>query len=112
MKTLLPLLLLLFVVSCSKEEPTPPPPTNYTVSITLNPTDGGTVSPNGGQFEEGKTVSFTVTPSENYLFKNWSGSDTSSNNPLSLTINSNKTLTVNFEKKDTDGDGVMDDMDT
>lgn len=111
MKSLLPLLLLLFVVSCSKEEPTPPPPTNYTVSITLNPTDGGTVSPKGGQFEEDQTVSFTVTPSENYIFKNWSGSDNSSNNPLSLTINTNKTLTVNFEKKDTDGDGVTDDID-
>jgi hypothetical protein len=108
-KILLPILLLF--LSCSKEEQTPPPPTNYTVSITLNPTDGGTVSPSGGQFEEGTTVSFTVTPTDNYIFKNWSGSDTSSNNPLLLTINSNKTLTVNFEKKDTDGDGVPDDLD-
>jgi hypothetical protein len=111
MKKLLPFVLLVLLISCSKEEQTPPPPTKYTVSITLNPTDGGTVSPSGGQFEEGTTVSFTVTPSENYIFKNWSGSDTSSNNPLSLTINSNKTLTVNFEKKDTDGDGVTDDID-
>ena len=102
---------LIVIFSCSKEEPTPPPPTKYNVSISLNPTDGGTVSPNGGQFNEGQTVSFTVTPSENYIFKNWSGSNTSSNNPLSLTINSNKTLTVNFEKKDTDGDGVTDDVD-
>ena len=112
MKHLIPFLLLLLVVSCSKEEPTPPPPTKYTVSISLNPTDGGTVSPSGGQFDEGSTISFTVTPSENYIFKNWSGSDTSSNNPLSLTINTNKTLTVNFERKDTDGDGVTDDVDT
>ena len=105
------LTLLVFVISCSKEEPTPPPPTKYNVSISLNPTEGGTVSPSGGQFNEGQTVSFTVTPSEYYIFKNWSGSDTSSNNPLSITINSNKTLTVNFEKKDTDGDGVTDDID-
>ena len=69
------------------------------------------VSPNGGQFDENKIVSFTVTPSQNYVFKNWSGSDTSSDNPLLLLVNSNKTLTVNFEKKDTDGDGVTDDID-
>jgi len=111
MKRLVLLLTLLVFVSCSKEDSTPPPPTKYTVSISLNPTDGGSVSPNGGQFNEGQTVSFTVTPSENFIFKNWSGSNTSSNNPLSLTINSNKTLTVNFEKKDTDGDGVTDDVD-
>ena len=105
------LIFLVFVISCSKEEPTPPLPTKYNVSISLNPTDGGTVTPNGGQFNEGQTVSFTVTPSENFIFKNWSGSDTSSNNPLSLNINSSKTLTANFEKKDTDGDGVTDDVD-
>ena len=107
------LTLLVLIISCTKEETTPLPPTKYTVSISLNPTDGGTVSPSGGQFDEGSTISFTVTPSDNYIFKNWSGSDTSSNNPLSLTINSNKTLTVNFEKIsiDTDGDGVSDDID-
>lgn len=103
--------LLLTMLGCSKEEDTPPPPTKYNVSISLNPTEGGTVSPNGGQFNEGQTVSFNATASENYIFTNWSGSDTSSNNPLSLTINSNKTLTANFEKKDTDGDGVTDDLD-
>lgn len=99
------------MIACSKEESTTPPPTKYNVSIALNPIDGGTVSPDAGQFNEGQTVSFIVTPSENYIFKNWSGSDTSSNNPLSLTITSNITLTVNFEKKDTDGDGVTDDLD-
>ena len=113
-------LLIIFPIflSCSSDEtstpvttPVIPPTTKYSVSISLNPTEGGTVSPNGGQFNEGQTVSFTVTPSENYIFTNWSGSDTSSNNPLSLTINSNKTLTVNFEKKDTDEDGVTDDLD-
>ena len=102
---------LLLLVSCSKEEPAPPAPTKYNVTVSLNPTDGGTVSPNGGQFNEGQTVSFTVTPSTNYVFKNWSGSDTSSNNPLSIIVNSNKTLVAILEKKDTDGDGVTDDLD-
>jgi len=112
MKRLVLLLTLLVFVSCSKEDSTPPPPTKYNVSISLNPTDGGSVSPNGGQFNEGQTVSFTVTPSENYIFKNWSGSFTSSDNPLSLTITSNQTLTVNFEEKsDIDGDGIYDDFD-
>lgn len=112
MKRVVLLLTLLVFVSCSKDDSTPPPPTKYTVSISLDPTNGGSVSPNGGQFNEGQTVSFTVNPSENYIFKNWSGSFTSSDNPLSLTITSNQTLTVNFEEKsDIDGDGVYDDFD-
>jgi hypothetical protein len=110
MKNYLFLLSVLFLISCGKED-TPPEPTKYNVSITLNPTDGGTVSPNGGQFTEGQSVSFNVTPSENYLFKSWSGSNSTSDNPLKLIIDSNKNLTVNFEKKDTDGDGVTDDVD-
>lgn len=110
MKKHLLLLSVLFLISCGKEEPIPEP-TKYNVSITLNPTDGGTVSPNGGQFTEGQSVSFSVTPSENYIFKSWSGSNSSSDNPLKLIIDSNKNLTVNFEKKDTDGDGKPDDVD-
>ena len=99
------------MVSCSKEAPAPQAPTKYNVTISVSPADGGTVAPNGGQFNEGQTISFTALPKANYVFKSWSGSDTSLNNPLSLTINSNKTLTVNFEKIDTDGDGVTDDID-
>ena len=102
---------IVFFISCGKDE-TSPEPTDYSVSVTLNPTDGGSVSPNGGQFVEGESISFSVTPSENYQFKNWSGSNSSSDNPLKLTIDGDKVLTVNFEKKDTDGDGVTDDLDT
>ena len=51
-------------------------------------------------------------PSQNYLFKNWSGADTSSDNPLLLLVNSNKNLTVNFEEQVSDsGDGVEDSVD-
>ena len=116
MKHLLSILTIIFLFfGCSKGDDSsvniPNQTKKYNVTITLNPSNGGSVSPNGGQFDENKIVSFTVTPSQNYLFKNWSGADTSSDNPLLLLVNSNKTLTVNFEKKDTDEDGVTNDID-
>ena len=110
MKKLYPLFFVLILVSCGKDD-SAPTPIKYTISVTLNPTEGGSISPNGGQFTEGQVVSFSVTPSQNYIFKNWSGSNSSSDNPLNITSDGNKNLTVNFEKKDTDGDGVTDDVD-
>ena len=89
----------------------------YNVTITINPNNGGAVFPNGAQYDENTTATFTASPSQNYVFKNWSGSNTSSDNPLLLFINSNKNLTANFEQqveeqtRDIDGDGVNDDED-
>ena len=109
--------ILLILFGCSKEGDTnppvitPPQPTKFSVTISLNPSDGGSVSPNGGQYNEGQSVNFTVTPSQYYVFSGWSGSYTSPDNPLTLLMNMNYNLTVNFEKKDTDGDGVTDDVD-
>ena len=108
---------LLLFLGCSKEDDSIPSvleplqPNKYNVAISLNPSDGGSVTPSGGQFNEGSSVTFTVTPSENYVFTSWSGSEVTTNNPLTIVVNSNKTLTINFEKKDTDGDGVTDDID-
>ena len=99
--TILTIIFLFF--GCSKGDDSsvniPNQTKKYNVTITLNPSNGGSVSPNGGQFDENKIVSFTVSPSQNYLFKNWSGADTSSDNPLLLLVNSNKNLTVNFEEQ-------------
>ncbi len=104
---------LLLFLGCSKEQETPSfdTYTKYDVAINFNPSYGGSVSPNGGKYDEGRSVTFTVTPSQNYVFTNWSGSESSTSNPLTIVVDSNKTLTINFEKKDTDGDGFTDDVD-
>ena len=38
----------------------------------------------------------TAAPAVGYAFNNWSGSVTSTNNPLALLLNSNRTLSANF----------------
>ena len=97
--------LLIFIAGCTEE------PTSYTVIVSSNPSEGGSVTPDGGIYNEGQSASFTATPNEFYEFSGWSGADTSSINPVSILIDSDKSLTARFEKLDTDNDGVTDDID-
>ena len=52
----------------------------------------------GATVKEGAQVKFTATPKNaNYTFKKWSGDNTTSTTPLTLTINANTTLKANFK---------------
>ena len=42
------------------------------------------------------SITYAAVPNGGYTFKSWSGSASSVNNPLTLAINSNQTLTANF----------------
>ena len=92
MKKLALFLSFLFVISCSKD------PIIYTLTTSANPADGGTVSPSNQQYDEGKTATITATPSAEYLFQSWSGA-TGSTNSTSVVMNSDKSVTANFVKK-------------
>jgi hypothetical protein len=89
------------VLSCSSDETstpvTPPPAPIVKYTITLSAGEGGTVSTTGGEYEAGQTVSVTATPQGEYLFKDWSDGNTDATR--TITVNSNSTLTANFEKK-------------
>ena len=86
----------LILYSCSTEEdnaippalvktpePEPPAPTQYTLTVSAG--EGGTVSTEGGTYDEGTNVTVTATPSEGYEFIGWEGDDTGSSN-LSITF--------------------------
>ena len=77
---------------------TPNQPTQYTLSININPSGGGSVStnPNKSTYNQGDQVQLTATPSSGYSFSNWTGDASGNTNPLFLTMNGNKTLTANF----------------
>ena len=66
-------------------------------TLTINAGDGGSVSASGGVYEEGSTVNVTATPNSEYIFQNWSNGST--DNPLTVTVNQNITLTANFIKR-------------
>jgi uncharacterized repeat protein (TIGR02543 family) len=68
----------------------------YTLTATANPANGGTVSPASGTYLAGSQIQVTATPNANYTFATWSGDATGTNPTITLTMDSNKTLTANF----------------
>jgi uncharacterized repeat protein (TIGR02543 family) len=55
----------------------------------------------------GATTTVTATPNLGYVFTTWTGASSGTNNPLTLTMDRNKTIGAGFTKDtaDTDGDG-------
>ena len=102
------LIAFVFVYSCSAEEEdtSPPPalvqpqepepdPTQYTLSVTAR--EGGTVSTEGGTYDEGTNINISATPNEGYEFVRWEGNDSNLPN-ISITLNSNSTLEAIFQR--------------
>jgi uncharacterized repeat protein (TIGR02543 family) len=67
----------------------------YTLSVTAA---NGTVTNNPAQsaYDTNTTVQLTAVPSTGYHFVSWSGDASGTTNPLSVTMNSNKSITANF----------------
>lgn len=96
MRFILSSLILLSILSCGKESPAATDPViSYTLTVSSG--TGGSVSSPGGSYNQGQSVSITATPNSEYVFVNWSNGST--DNPLSITVNSNQTVTANFEKR-------------
>ena len=90
---------LLVILNCAKEDSQAPntPPSQITRqnTLTVSAGDGGSVSTTGGTFSSGTQVSITATPNAGYSFSGWSNGSTA--NPLTVTLNSNTTITANFQ---------------
>lgn len=71
----------------------------YTVRVESNPSDGGTVRPDSGQYEAGNRVLVTASPASGYRFVQW-GTDASGNtNPLSVLIDRDVVITGDFVRQ-------------
>ena len=94
----------LILVSCSKDSggdsPNPEPPEEkLKFTLTVSAGEGGAVDTAGGTYNEGTTVTVTATPDSEYLFDKWSGTESSTNNPLNIVLTSNENVQANFVKK-------------
>jgi uncharacterized repeat protein (TIGR01451 family)/uncharacterized repeat protein (TIGR02543 family) len=67
-------------------------------TLTIVAGAGGTTNPVPGTYlyDEGASVSISATAAAGYRFGSWSGDATGSTNPVSVTMNGNKTVTANF----------------
>ena len=76
----------------------------YRLSLNVSPTGSGTVLVDGQQvslpfeksYAKGTSLTLEARANANYSFKNWSGSLSSNNSTISLTLNSDISLTANF----------------
>ena len=72
--------------------------TPITYALNVSATNGGTVSrsPDQASYGAGTVVSLTAIPPTGYVFAGWSGSANGIANPLTVTLDGNKTITGNF----------------
>ena len=71
----------------------------YSLTTIVSPSGSGTVTRNPDQaaFDVGGTkVALAAQPNRGYLFGSWSGDLTGTNNPDTVLMNANKTVTANF----------------
>lgn len=67
-----------------------------TYSFTISVVGAGTVNPTSGNVISGVTQTLTATPATGYFFSGWSGDASGTDNPLSITIDGNKTIVATF----------------
>jgi uncharacterized repeat protein (TIGR02543 family) len=73
----------------------------HTLTVGVSPGAAGSVtadpSPNcASDYIEGTVVTLTATANTGYAFDNWSGAVSSTDNPIQITINTDKNVTANF----------------
>ncbi|MDQ6631524.1 MAG: immunoglobulin domain-containing protein, partial [Verrucomicrobiota bacterium] len=68
------------------------------VSLTVNTTTGGSIAKNPDQsnYPPNSTVTLSATPNANFIFTGWTGDLNSTNNPINITLTTNKFVTANF----------------
>jgi hypothetical protein len=86
---------LLLLTNCSTEN-TPV----YTLSTNVNPSEAGSVNPSSGEYDEGTEVELTATPNEYWVFNGWQGDHSGNQNPASIVMDSDKSITAQFIKRE------------
>ena len=71
---------------------------SFTISLSANPANAGTVS-GDGNYDYGTSCTVTATPYQRYLFANWTenGTVVSTDQSYTFTVTANRNLVANFE---------------
>jgi uncharacterized repeat protein (TIGR02543 family) len=75
-------------------------PPRYSLSMNYSPSSGaGSVSlfPPGGTYAPSTQVMLTASPASGYAFDNWSGDASGTSSTITITMDSDKSLTANFK---------------
>jgi hypothetical protein len=78
---------------------------NYTLTIGVSGSGTTSVSAGSHSYKSGTAVTITATPASGSVFSGWSGAFTGDTNPLTLTMDGNKSLTAMFMAQNNGGGG-------
>src|SRR5690625_5110086 len=85
----------LSLVSCSKDSA----PNFHRLSVITTPSEGGTVTPGPGEYEEGTEIELTAKPNEDWAFERWHGDLTGTNPVEIIRMDSSMVIGATFVKK-------------
>jgi len=106
-KALFYLTVLVLTISCSQDDPI----IEYQLTTGTTPSESGLISPETGTFNDGETITLKAIPNDGYSFIEWTGSVSGTENPITVQMNSNKSIQAIFEINDDDNDGVPNNLD-
>ncbi len=69
----------------------------YGLTAAVSPPEGGRVSPSSGTYDIGSPVTLTATASADYEFVSWSGDASRVSPTITITMDSDKEVTANFQ---------------
>jgi len=94
MRYLFSILTVFFFLSCGTE-------TTPTYTLTTSVVGEGSITPSGGEYEEGEVVTLTGTPNEGWIFLGWNGDfvSTSITDPLVITMDRNINVIGTFVRR-------------
>jgi hypothetical protein len=76
------------------------PAAMHTLTVACEPSEGGRVvldpAVEGNRYEEGAMVGLAAIPNDGYAFSSWNGDLAGSNNPNTVTVDSDKNVLANF----------------
>ncbi len=70
----------------------------YLLTESVNPTAGGTITPNGNTYDSGVVVTLTATASAGYRFDHWSGDVSGTLPNVDVAMSANRSVTATFVK--------------
>lgn len=85
----------------------------FQLSTTSLPEEGGSVSPASGNFNEDSEIQLQASANENWIFDGWDGDQTGSQNPVTVTMDRDKSIQARFVKRqfpltiNYDGEGTV-----
>ena len=79
----------------------------FLASLTITAGSGGTTDPSPGTYIYDKSTEVTIRaiPNSGYTFSAWSGDASGTTNPITIAIDSDKSITASFIKTPSDDDG-------